>query len=143
MTEYEISFLISEYVNRQWGVMQFWASVSFGLMAVSHISAKHLNMMMVVVISILYVMFSLFVLNILKMSGAVVGGYIADLQALATTESLRTLGADMVIKTRPNSGQMMVIMFTYFGTFSTSLLFLWGAFFLAKRENKDGNMNGT
>lgn len=143
MTEYEITFLISEYVNRQWGVMQFWASISFGLMAASHFSAKHLNLLAVVVISTLYVSFSIFVLNILKMNGIVVNGYIGDLKAMIDAGLLSTMGATMTVNVQPGAVSLLVISFTYIGTFAASLAFLWGTYILAHKKKRSDSMRAV
>lgn len=143
MTEYEIAFLISEYVNRQWDVMQFWASISFGLMAASHVAAKHLNLLAAVVISVLYISFSIFVLNILKMNGIIVNGYIGDFKTMIDAGSLSTIGAKMTVSVQPGAVSLLVISFAYIGTFAASLAFLWGTYILAHRKKRSDNMRAV
>jgi len=102
MTEYERIYLASDYLNRTWGVMQFWASISFGLIAVAHFSSKHLTTLATPGLTILYIAFTLFVLSILKLNGYVVDGFLQDLRYLQGGGAALSEGAK--IFWQPNLG---------------------------------------
>lgn len=55
--------------------MQFLASISFGLIALSHFASKHLNLLMTCELTILLIAFTVFVITILKLNGSVVDGF--------------------------------------------------------------------
>lgn len=132
MTEYEIVYLTSEYVNRTWEVMQFWASVSFGIIALSHLGARYLNLVMTLIVSLLYIGFTLFVVNILRVNGEVVSGFLLDLQSKTASAGLSE-GTQAIVDTAPNNLQMAAIVVTFIGFFLGSLFFLWFSYLRARK----------
>ena len=132
MTEYEIIYLFSEYLNRTWEVMQFWASVSFGLIALSHLGARYLNALATVIVSAFYIAFTLFVMNILRINGIVGNGFLTELSSLKTLGP----GAQKIIATAPTSLEMTAIITTFFGLFLGSLVFLWLSFWRAHKAKQ-------
>ncbi|MDN4501903.1 hypothetical protein QX776_05795 [Alteromonadaceae bacterium BrNp21-10] len=125
MSEDLIIELMNEYLNRTWSIMQFWASVSFGLIAVSHLAVKHLNVLMAIIISLLYSSFTLFVVSILSLNISVVNGFIQDLQNMLDAGTLVTQGALSVINNDTGVLQMVAIFTAFLGTFFGTLFFLW------------------
>ena len=61
MSEYEILTLINLTEDQRFNLIQWWAGVTFGLIALSHFAGHKLNLFLVVLIITLYVGFSLFV----------------------------------------------------------------------------------
>ena len=133
MSEYEIVYLASEYLNRTWDVMQFWASVSFGLIALSHLGARHLNILIASLVSLLYIGFTLFVMNMLRVNGAVVTGFLTQLKDLPEAGTPLGAGALAIISTAPNPLQMAAIVLAFFGLFLGSLVFLWFSVLRARK----------
>lgn len=125
MSEDLIIELMNEYLNRTWSIMQFWVSVSFGLIAVSHLAVKHLHLVMAVVVSILYSAFTIFVISILGLNSEVVSGFIADLAAMNEAGTLMTKGALRVVQNDPGRLQVMSIVIAFMGTFFGTLFFMW------------------
>ena len=136
MSEYELVYLISEYVNRNWLVIQVWAGVSFGLVAISHFSTKHLNTVLVAAISVLYICFSIFSMSIFKANGHVVSGFIMDLVNATNNGVTLTNGAQRIISAKPGYIAMPSILIAFFGTFIGSLVFLWWSFIKSSRTSR-------
>ena len=128
MSEDLIIDLMNEYLNRTWSIMQFWVSVSFGMIAVSHLAAKHLNWTMAVIISVLYSAFTVFVISILGVNERVVDGFMTDLATKHEAGTLITKGALNVLQSDPSGLQIMSITVAFMGTFFGTLLFLWYSF---------------
>ena len=75
-----------------WSNLQWWASISFGLMALTRFSAKHLNPVLVCALSLLYFLFTVFTsLNIAMLSATSIG-YGEDLAALRDAGALSSAG---------------------------------------------------
>ena len=129
MTEYEIVYLSSEYLNRTWEVMQFWASVSFGFIALSHLGAKHLSWLTTCIVTTLYIVFTLFVMNIFRVNGEVGDGFLTELKAL---ENLGP-GAQAIVASAPTALGMAAIISTFFGLFIASVAFLWLSFWRVRK----------
>lgn len=138
VTEYEIVYLTSEYINRTWSVMQFWASVSFGLIALSHLGQRHLNFFATLIVSVLYLGFTLFVMNILRINGVVVSGFLNDLEALKGEDGSMGAGALAIMETAPGTLELAAIVTTFWGLFVGSLIFLWVSYIHFRKNNAKG-----
>lgn len=64
MTTYEFLEIFALSKSQQISLLQWWASISFGLIALSHIGRKQLNLSLVILIVLLYIGFSLAMLAI-------------------------------------------------------------------------------
>ena len=137
MTEYEIADLMIEHVNRIWDVMQFWASISFGLIALCHVAAKRLTVTICLILSMLYISFSIFSFNIQVMNDIIINSYMNDLSILLAQEKLSTTGAQALINTDPTELEMLAIRFVSIGTFLSSLFFLWYSYFKNRNKERD------
>lgn len=123
MTGFEISYLLSEELNRMWDIMQFWVSITFGLIAMSHIAHRHLNVILVGAVSLLYLMFSLFIFRVTYFNLQVVRGHLQDLQAVNHPLSY---GQQLFIQHFPTKVEIGVgVAFAFFGLLTCVLLFLW------------------
>ncbi|MDO3385489.1 hypothetical protein QWI17_06500 [Gilvimarinus sp. SDUM040013] len=125
MSEYETVYLFSEYINRTWAVMQFWASVSFGLIALAHFASKHLNVFLTLLVSVLYAAFSVYVMVILRVSGVVADGFLAQLQVMVDASDSVNLGTQAILASAPTAMQNAIIVSSFFGVFVGALLYLW------------------
>lgn len=139
MNEYETVYLFSEYINRTWAVMQFWASVSFGLIALAHFASKHLNILLTAIVSILYAAFSFYVMLILRVSGIVSNAFLADLRVLAAEPESLSLGAQAILSSAPPAAQDAIIIAAYFGVFIGALSYLWISVFRARRQARESS----
>ena len=64
MTEAELIYQLGESANRLWTLVQWWASISFGLVALAHFSIRKLSLALVGALLSLYVLFSLLLAEI-------------------------------------------------------------------------------
>lgn len=65
MNEYDLVFAWSEIGNHLWSVIQFFASISFGLIIVAHAASSKLNQYLVWILSVLYSLFSFYAFMII------------------------------------------------------------------------------
>ena len=61
MSEYEILDILAKTEDQRFNLIQWWAGVTFGLIALSHFAGRKLNLFLVVLVVLLYVGFTLFV----------------------------------------------------------------------------------
>ena len=83
MTEAEIVFQYSEYVNRVWSLLQWWGSVSLGLIALAHLASDRLNSILLFAILSLYTSYSILLMVMLSVNVTAMGLLIEDLTRLA------------------------------------------------------------
>lgn len=130
MSEYELIYLSSEYLNRTWSLLQFWASISFGLIAVAYFASKHLHLVMVITLTILYLAFTTFISSIIGLNEHIVAGFFEDLAALNSLSQ----GATHLFEAAPGPMMKVSIIVVYFGTGLGVLFFLWYSYFLTKKN---------
>ncbi len=134
MTEYEIASMISEYANRMWQIIQFWSSVSFGLIAICYLAQNRLSLLINSVITILYIAFSIFVFSMQAMNESVIAGFLQDLQVMIEQGGLQSSGAAAILSSKPSLGQILIIRFASIGTFIGTLFFLWYTYWKFKTQ---------
>lgn len=61
MSEYEILDILAKTEDQRFNLIQWWAGVTFGLIALSHFAGRKLNLFLVVLVVLLYIGFTLFV----------------------------------------------------------------------------------
>ncbi len=141
MTEYEIIYLISQHTDRVWNIMQFWSSISFGLIIVAYIAAAKLNWPIIVIITCIYIVFSLFILNMLKINGGMSDSYIMDLQHIIDTGKILSNGAQSLIDVNSQDNKLVLIISAFAGTFFSAIFFLWYSYF--SKRNITSNSSPT
>ena len=132
MTEAELAFQISESINRGWGLIQWWASVSFGLLIVPHVAADKLNFFLLFVVITLYTVFSLMVHDIVTYNFDVAHQYKSDLRVLVEAGAELTQGSKFWISPRVSSGIFMGFATT--GTFICVISYLVYNFWKSMRN---------
>jgi len=137
MTEYEIVYLISQHTDRVWNIMQFWSSISFGLIIVAYIAAAKLNWPIMLIITGIYVIFSLFVLNMLKINGGMNDSYIMDLQNILNMGKSLSYGAQNLISLHKQDNKLVLIISAFTGTFISAIFFLWYSYFSKRNITKN------
>ena len=133
MTEYEIWELYNNSMGGLWDLVQFWSSVSFGYLALGVIAVNRLNILSVLVLSVLYIAFSM---QIFEALGVVHG------EALAHVESMKLLSETIGLQT-PSAIQMITVDISgsytgpiaIFGTFIVAILSLPYQYWKSLREN--------
>ena len=134
MTEYEISYLLTESLGVLWNTVQFWSGVTFGYMALSYIAAKHLNVLSIFILTVLYCLYSSIMLTVVQALGHVVVGHLADLQALQDTVGLKTQAARNHLEA---GGFLSENLFaaTVIGTFAAAVLYMPYNYIVSCREH--------
>jgi hypothetical protein len=80
--------LIAIAMGHAWSLLQWWANISFGLIALTHFGAARLNRLLVVTLVILYTLFTVFwLLNHLALVAELLG-HVADLRTLQKSQVL-------------------------------------------------------
>ena len=92
MSEAEL-LLASEALDRMWSLIQWWASISFGLLVIAHIAADRIGLYLAVLISMLYTGFSFAVLRIAGRNMGIAESVVGDLRALEAAGNDLTMTA--------------------------------------------------
>ena len=82
MTDLEVIYQLSEVYNRVWNMSQWWASISFMIIAISHFTSHKLNKFLVGIILILYMAFSIWLYRFSTYNVSIIFGLLQDLQNL-------------------------------------------------------------
>lgn len=93
MTEAEVIFQIAEVANRLWMLLQWWASISFGVLIVAHIASNQLNLFLTVVILFLYSAYSVYMFDLVEYNNNIYFAFVADLQNMSDAGIELTAGA--------------------------------------------------
>jgi phosphatidylglycerophosphate synthase len=85
MSEYDLFFVWSETTGHLWSMIQFWVSVSFGLIVVAHMAPDKLNNVLVSIILLLYTCISIFIGALIVADGNILQAVYADAAKLVDT----------------------------------------------------------
>ncbi len=66
MNEVEILQILSIYNDRAWSHLQFWTSVSFGLLIAAHFAAANVSRSVLVVVLVLYILFTATIIPVIR-----------------------------------------------------------------------------
>ena len=133
MRESEIIELIQLVLGQQVQMLQWWASMSFALVALAHFGKKNLNLTIVITVSILYVGFTLFVLGVLLDLNSKAAVLTNDLSVVSGSENRSNTSAylisdfvqlpsgDIVRKMVSSPLYQAALILVMFGTFVTPL----------------------
>ena len=83
MTEADITYQISEILNRLWDLQQWWASVSFGVLVVAYLVGKKMNGILMSILLLLYAVYSIYMWDLLGVNVNTFSAYVLDLQKLS------------------------------------------------------------
>jgi hypothetical protein len=96
------SFIVSEadileqlfnIFDRYWFIVQWWASVSFGLIMIAYFAAEKLSALLLGTVLALYFIYSGWVYMLLVYNIDIANGLMADLDSLSSVGDLKTQGA--------------------------------------------------
>lgn len=140
MTEAQILVDMGVHGDRVWSIMQFWTSVSFGILIAAHFAAERLNLFVLVVILLLYTSFSLSLARMLQFDQGIIFAGIQQLQLLAQSGSLSLVG-QKVLATSPlvsdTSFFVLLRMFMTLGLFITTIVYSIYSFLQAKQQEPE------
>ena len=129
MDEFQLVETYREGFAVQWAQLQWWASVSFGLLALASFGRKHLSLAVTSGLSTLYLLFSVFsVINVYAMV-VTIAATIPELNALG---DISTVGESIVDSTRVRITNALVGTACFLATFCGTLAYLWYSY----RKNK-------
>ena len=125
-------------LSQAYSLMQWWASVSFGLLAVAHFGKDQLNRVFVVILSLLYAAFTLYTLVNIGSFFREFGGYRADLRVIAETGEISAGALAWITPTR--MGALLIPSFAIctLGIFFGVLFYLVYSY-RRERRSMDGN----
>lgn len=119
-----------------WEIMLYWTSVSFGLMAASHVAAPKLHTLVIFLITLLYAAFTVWMAMASFSNNEMVRGLLADLGEL---EPLQTNSAqsvleihDFIMHSAFSTGSLALVVL---GTFLGTISFLWYSHVKGRRES--------
>ena len=121
MNEADLIYHLSETINRSWALIQWWASISFGLLLVAHFASDRLNRYLLIFLSALYLGFSILMMAVLQKNVGVTNAVYVDLAKLAESSEAITATGRFWLENRGISFQILLPI-TLLGTF----IGVWG-----------------
>lgn len=98
MSEAEIMEQIFSIYDRYWVIVQWWASISFGLIMIAYLAADKLNGYILATVLVLYSVYSAWVFMLLVYNVDVAYGLAEDLASLQAAGKLETKGAQVILE---------------------------------------------
>lgn len=129
MDEFQLIETYREGFAVAWAQLQWWASVSFGLLAMASFGRKHLSLAVTNGLSILYLLFSVFSLLNVYLVLVPTATAAADLSQL---EGVSNVGASVFNNKTIGQSNALIAMVCFVATFCGTLTYLWHSY----RKNK-------
>jgi hypothetical protein len=98
MTEAEIAYLISEYLDRVWSMQQWWASVSIGVLVMAHLASDKLNLFLVGISLALYTTYTLYMQQMSRENVETVFALLRDLEVLVDSGEVSSNNAEELLE---------------------------------------------
>lgn len=98
MSEAEILEQLFSVFDRYWFIVQWWASVSFGLIMIAYFAAEKLSALLLGTVLGLYFIYSGWVYMLLVYNVEIAQGLLTDLNAMSTAGELTSQGARVAIE---------------------------------------------
>jgi Ca2+/Na+ antiporter len=127
---YELALVetMREAFGEIWSSLQWWASVSFGLIAVASLGRDRLNLLVTIGLTALYSLFTVYTLGNGSLMIAEATGAIQELAALRDSGELSAVGA-LTLQQYENPWAGLNFSFVFFGcfvaTYVGSVAYLW------------------
>lgn len=93
MSEAELVYQYGENANAIWSLLQWWVSVSFGVLALAHFTGKHINLAFLLGIASLYSVFSLILFLFVGTIVQIQAGVLSSLTQLGASEGISDTGS--------------------------------------------------
>ena len=141
MNETEIVGQLAVHGDRIWSVLQYWTSVSFGIMVAGHFAADRIHWSVLALFGLLYIAFSNVCLDMLNFDSSTIRAGLDQLQSMADNgAALGRIGQNFV-ENSPLSNQTLLSQFfwilTGFGLFLTTLAYPAYCHFKSKKSLTD------
>jgi len=122
MSEAEIAYQLSEYLNRIWSMQQWWASISIGVLVMAHLASSRLNLFLVCISLGLYTTYTLYMLQMLGENYDTIVALANDLKALVDSGKVNSSNAMQMLQIPDTSGALYYI--TFGGTYISVVSYL-------------------
>ena len=133
MNEFQLVETFRESWAVVWSQLQWWASVSFGLLALASFGRKHLSLAVTIGLTTLYALFSVFcVLNIRVIAASVAG----SIDALETLESVTYVGQRILDARNLQDINGLFALVCFLTTLCGTLAYLWHSYRRNKRVER-------
>ncbi|MFK8050409.1 MAG: hypothetical protein AB8B81_18445 [Halioglobus sp.] len=94
MSEADVLEQLFSLYDRYWVIVQWWASVSFGIIMIAHLASEKLSAFILLTILVLYTVYSLWLYFLLDYNMAITFGLIDELSSLADDGKLTAGGQE-------------------------------------------------
>lgn len=131
MTEAEITFQISEYLNRVWEMQQWWASISLGVLVMAHMASERLNLLIVTISLALYTSYTLYMNQMAGENYDTIFALAADLQKLIDLGVVNSHSAKEVASLSATDATLYLV--TMGGTYISVVSYLIYSYMRARR----------
>jgi hypothetical protein len=98
MTEAEIAYQVSEYLDRVWSMQQWWASVSIGVLVMAHLASDKLNLFLVGISLALYTTYTLYMQQMSRENVETVFALLRDLEVLVDSGEVSSNNAEELLE---------------------------------------------
>ena len=133
MSEAEIVEQLFSMFDRYWVIVQWWASVSFGLIMVAYFASEKIGPFLLVTVIGLYGIYSLWVFFLLAYNIAIGVGMLEDLDLLSSAGLLKSQGARVVLDHPFAAYGIWVGLIALPATFLSCIGYLLYAYFHARK----------
>jgi len=134
MSEADILEQLFNIFDRYWTIVQWWASVSFGVIMIAYFAASKLRAFLLITILVLYAVYSAWVYFLLVYNVDIATGFFQDLESLRRAGELESHAARVVLD-NPFVGYGTVLgMVALPATFLACIGYLLYAFMHARRR---------
>lgn len=96
MTEAEVLAEVTSHGDRIWSIVQYWSSISFGLLIAAHITAHRTALSVLVTFLALYTLFTIQLWGMLRFDFQVISAGIDQLRSMANSDELSAMGTSVI-----------------------------------------------
>lgn len=133
MSEAEITFQVSEYLNRMWGMQQWWASISIGVLIMAHLASSKLNMLLLFISLGLYTSYTLYMLQMSQENVETIFALANDLEVLVASGAVNSDNSREILQIRSTNPILFYV--TFVGTYISVVAYLVYSYFNARAES--------
>ena len=146
MNELALVETIRDSFGILWSSLQWWASISFGLIALSTFGRERLNLPITIFLTVLYSLFTVYTLGNGSLMIAQATGAVQDLAALRDSGEIGATGALTLQRSEnPMAGLDFGLIFfgCFIATYAGSVAYLWYSFRRASNPVGHSPAKGT
>ncbi len=133
MSEAEIAYQMSEYLNRIWTMQQWWASISLAVLVMAHLASARLNLFLVLISLALYTSYTLYMAQMMRANIETVYALASDLEVLINSGAVNSNNAREMISIKHSNPFLYYL--TFGGTYLSVCAYLLYSYFKARGES--------